>query len=163
MLTATGEKTDQYERLKIVNAEIHRFGPHYMRYRSTATHFVGFAPTNGVATIGVPLLSKLDANSFFDLRTRENSPLVVGEMTPRSEDDDSCALFVVASGDPFDDAPARRTVTFRVPNGRIVKAFGCNGHIKLMREANGVFTLPLEENSAVLLASRPAKGDERGR
>ena len=156
VLTAAGEKTAQYDRLKTVNAELHRFGPPYMRYRNTTTHYVGFPATNGFEKLGVPLPRELDTGCFRELRTLEDTPLVVGEMVPRREDDGSRALFVVASGDPFDYAPAVRTLAFRVPDGRRVEVFAANGKVEPMHEADGLFTFPLAENAAALLVCRPA-------
>jgi hypothetical protein len=43
VLDAAGVPTAQYAKLKKVNAELKRLGPEYMKFRSTATHFVGFA------------------------------------------------------------------------------------------------------------------------
>ena len=34
-------KTEQYEKLKKVNAELHRLGEHYMKYRNVATRRIG--------------------------------------------------------------------------------------------------------------------------
>ena len=158
VLTAAGEKTAQYDRLKAVNAELHLFGPRYMRYRSTTTHYVGFAATNGLETLGKPLLDVLDAAWFRDLHTLESTPLVVGEMSPRGKDDGSRALFVVASGDPFDYAPAVRTLVFGVPQERDVEAFGPQGPVKLDREVDGSYVMRIAENSAVMLVSRPLDG-----
>ena len=151
VLTATGERTPQYDRLKDVNAEIHRFGPLYMRYRNTATHYVGFAATNGIETLGVPLLHTFDNGRLLGLHTREDTPLVVGEMVPRKASETSRALFVVASGDPYDTAPARRTAVFRLQEGLAVEAFGTNGPLELTRESDGSFSFPIGENAAVML------------
>ena len=74
-------------------------------------------------------------------------------MVPRGQDDGSRALFAVASEDPFDVAPAVRTVTFRAPEGRKITAFGGNGPVALTPEADGTFTLPLSENAAGMLIS----------
>ena len=131
VLTAAGEKTAQYDRLKTVNAELHRFGPPYMRYRNTATHYVGFPATNGFEKLGVPLPRELDTGCFRELRTLEDTPLVVGEMVPRREDDGS-------------------------PDGRRVEVFDANGKVEPTREADGLFTFRLAENAAALLVSRPA-------
>ena len=155
VLTASGEKTAQYDRLKAVNAELRRLGPIYMRYRSTATHYVGFAATNGLETLGMPLLDSFVNGFFMGLETRESTPLLIGEMTPRGKDDGSRALFVVASGDPFDYAPAMRTVAFRIPKMRAVSAFGGHGPVALTREADDMFSLRLAENDAVMLVSEP--------
>ena len=153
VLTVKGEKTAQYERLKTVNAELHRLGPVYMRYRSVATHYVGFVATNGLETLKVEMPSRLDTGFFLGLQTKENTPLLVGEMVPRGQDDGSRALFVVASGDPFDVASAVRTVTFRAPEGRKITAFSGNGPVALTHEADGTFTFLLSENAAVMLIS----------
>ena len=63
-----------------------------------------------------------------------------------------------------DSAPARRTVSFRVPEGRAVEAFGALGPVEPTHEADGSFSIRLDECSAVLLTSRPApcvRRDER--
>lgn len=41
VLTLTGERTQQYDKLKTVNAELHRLGEHYMKYRNVATRRIG--------------------------------------------------------------------------------------------------------------------------
>ena len=153
VLTASGGKTAQYDRLKTVNMELRNFGPRYMRYRSTATHYVGFAATNGLETLGMPLLDRLDTGFFFGLRAQEGTPLVVGEMSPRCQGDGSRALFVVASGDPYDSAPAVRTLSFGVPHERRAEAYGANGPVELARGPDGTYTIQLAENSAVMLVS----------
>ena len=154
VLNYNGEKTAQYERLKTVNMELRRLGPDYMRYRNTATHYVGFASTNGMETLGVPLLKALDTDAFVGLRTLEDTPLVVGELVPRGKDDGTRALFLVASGDPFDEAPAKRVVTFRVQDGHVAEVLGLTGPISPTFDADGIYKFNLEENSAALLISR---------
>lgn len=152
--TADGKKTEQYDRLKKVNAEIHRFGPKYMAFRSTATHFIGFPSDAGLETLDIPLLETLDTGFFKGVSTLEKTPLLVGEMTPRKDDSGLRALFVVASGDPFDYNPAKRTVVFRLPEGHQVRIQGIDGEIVPMREADGSWTFSLDENSAALVVAR---------
>jgi hypothetical protein len=51
-----GNKTQQYDKLKKVNSEIHRFGPRYMLYTRRSTSFVGFegkAIVSDVAEVGM--------------------------------------------------------------------------------------------------------------
>jgi len=157
VLTAKGEKTAQYERLKTVNAELHAIGPQYMRYRNTATHYVGFTATNGLEKLDQTFLKELDTGYFRGLRTTADTPLLAGEMSPRGSDDGSRAIFVVTAGDPFDEAPATRTVVFRVPEGRRAEAFGAHGPIALARASDGTYSLQLAENAAALLVSKPAR------
>ena len=52
VLDEHGEKTEQYEKLRRINAELKAIGEPYMRYRRTATHFVGYAEND-------PEMSKL--------------------------------------------------------------------------------------------------------
>ncbi len=155
VLTASGEKTAQYRRLKTVNAELHRLGPIYMRYRSAATHYVGFAATNGLEKLNVPMPDSFGNGFFSEVATVEGSPLLVGEMVPRGKDDGSRALLVVASGDPFDYAPATRTVVFRVPKWRAVVSFGGSGPVALTREGEDMYSLKLAENNAVMIVASP--------
>ena len=157
VLTADGKKTAQYERLKAVNSELRRFGGRYMQYRTTATHYVGFPADSVLNTLGITLVDFLDTAFFRGLRTLEGSPLVVGEMMPRGKDDGSRALFAVASGDPFDYAPCTRTLVFNVPPGQSVEAYGSDGPIDLVREADGSYTFQIAENSAAMLVSRRRK------
>lgn len=155
--TADGVRTEQYGKLKAVNEELHRIGPDYMRYRSVATHYVGFSAVDGAGKLGVPLHDALDTGYFRGLEALEATPLVVGEMSPRMDDDRSRALFVVASGDPFDYAPATRTIIFRVADGRTVRAINGHGDVPLMREADGAYAFKIAENSAVMLISQEEK------
>ena len=154
VLSVSGEKTAQYDRLREVNGELHRFSPLFMRYRNTATHYVGFAATNGFESLGVPILNKLDTGYFAELHTQEDSPLIVGEMSPRRKDDDSRALFVVASGDPYDCAPTVRNLSFRVPQGRFAEVFDANGAVEMTKKADESYAVRIAENSALMLVCR---------
>jgi len=153
--TADGAKTAQYDRLRAVNAELHAFGPDYMRFRSTATHFVGFPADGALAKLGRPMPDRLSTGFFKDVRTLERTPLLVGEMVPRGADDGTRALFVVASGDPFDYAPACRTVALRLAEGYDLRVRGVAGEVKPTLEADGCRTFALEENAAALVIVTP--------
>lgn len=83
VLTLTGEKTEQYDKLKKVNGELHRIGEPYMLYRNVATRF-----------------GKAD----------DGAGLVIGEMVSRA-DAGKRALFILASDDPFDEKPGVHQVT----------------------------------------------------
>ena len=152
VLTASGEKTEQYDRLRTVNAELHRLGRDYMRYRNCATHCVGMKER---LPAGLTDSSALDTGFFRGVATAEGTPLLVGEMMPRGADDGARAIFAVASGDPYDEKPACRTLRFRVAGDRRVEAIGPNGAVALARDADGVWSCPLSESSAVLIVARP--------
>ena len=154
VLVASGEKTQQYEKLKTVNAELHALGPEYMRFKNVATHFVGFVPSNGLERLDVPFVGELDAGAFKDVHTREGTPLLAGEMVPRSGAGDMQALFLVPSADPFGTSPAVRTVVFRLSGaGWSARAFGAHGNVELYRAPDGACHLQIAENAAVLLVA----------
>ena len=48
------------------------------------THYVGFLPTNGLEKIGVAFKKEFSDGIVSGLRTKENSPLLVGEMASRN-------------------------------------------------------------------------------
>lgn len=158
VLTASGEKTEQYEKLKTVNAELHRLGPKYMLFRNVATHHVGPFPQNVFEATGKKQLKELETGYFRHVRTREDTPLLIGEMVPRKDAlSDVRALFVVPSGDFEDKAPSVRTVQFGVLGRNDVRVFGAEGSVSYKRGEDGTCTFPLAENAAALIVTRKVK------
>lgn len=151
VLTAKGERTAQYERLKTVNAELHRLGPDYMRFRNVATHLVGFAGTEGLDALSIPLPAEVSVADVTGLKTREGTPLAVGEMIARKPSDGWQALFVLPSGDMFDSEPVVRTVTFRTKSGRGIRVLTGDGEVRVAIAADGTVAFPLAENAAALI------------
>ena len=141
--TASGEKTAQYDKLKKVNAELKRLGPEYMRFRNLATSRIGGAFGG----------DDYRSEAFSSVRARESTALVIGEMRPRGADNGERALFVVASGDPFDLRPASRHVVVALPAGRRVRILGPDGEILPQKSDDGTYAFPLAECSAALLVS----------
>ena len=146
-----GEKTAAYDRVKRVNAELHRLGDEFMRYRRTATHLVGYAGRPEYLK-GAGCVSEDAAFTgwFRDVRAEDGGPLLVGEMVPRTAAVRSNAIFVFASDDPYDEKPLLRTIRF-VPHGRTVRAFGGYGSLPVSRGEDGVCTISLTSNAAVLV------------
>ena len=151
VLNVKGEKTQQYEKLKKVNLELHNIGPVYMQYKNEATHYVGFLPTNGLEKIGIAFKKEFSGGIVSELRTKENSPLLVGEMVSRNISNKSKAFLVVPSGDPLDIAPVDRTVLFKVQNGYSIKVVGTKGDIALSMSSNGERSFSLSENTMAII------------
>ena len=150
VLEGNGEKTQQYEKLQRVNAELRRLGPEYMKYRSQSTFLVGSAGTNDWFTASGQLpVRQFGDEAFRGLCADDGGPLVVGSMVARSGNCDRAA-FVCAADDPYDCAPQMRTVRFRC-EGRAVKAYGTDGEIPLARSEDGVYSFKLQSNRAALL------------
>ena len=165
VLTASGEKTAQYARLKTVNLELRRLAPEYMRFIRTETHFTGFtgaaakwiAPdTRGrhpVPQVNFNLPDGIDTALFAGVKGDDDLPLVVGDMAAR---DGSArrALFVFAADDPYDESPRMRTVRFR-PSCGSFRAVGPDGPLAISREQDGACTFALHSSSAVMLIGEP--------
>jgi hypothetical protein len=151
VLDAAGVPTAQYAKLKKVNAELKRLGPEYMKFRSTATHFVGFAsgsPRNPKEPMPYP--AALDAGFFKGVRASNGAPLLVGEMSARDPSSPARALFVTAADDPEDAKPASFEVIFRAPG---TKAYGSDGPVPVKILPDGSCSVPLRSCHGILLVS----------
>ena len=146
VLDKQGNKTEQYDKLKKVNAEIRAFAGEYMRFRNTATHFVGF-PKDHKALSKLQDTTPVDALStgvFFDVKG--SAPLLVGQMTPRKEGSGERALWIFAADDLLDEHNQEVTVSFRCPE-RTVWAIGA----EFFPAGEDTYTLKLRSNGAAML------------
>ena len=152
VLDDKGEKTEQYEKLKTVNAELHALSGRYMKYRRTATHLVGFDGTDWLAGVGQASEHAADTGVFRGIKAFDGKPLVVGEMTGRAKPAEK-ALFIAAADDPYDQHPAERTVTFTVDSSVTVEAFGGKGRVPVTRAVDGVCTVTIPPCGGVLVTA----------
>lgn len=155
VLDENGEKTDQYDRLKKINAEINTISPLYMEYRVTDTHFIGFNGENAADIAGSESIKTRDSLStgyVRDLRAEDGLGLIAGEMV--SKTDGSRALFIFAADDWKDEHPGDRIVTFKVTNGdESVACFGLNGKKDLLRDGS-TYRIDLRSNEAAIVTIR---------
>ena len=150
VLDANGVKTQQYDKLKKVNAELHLIGKDYMRYVSKSTSFVGFGGTNMLEGTGEKSLKVYSDEVFSDLSA--GCPLVVGEMVAR--EGEGKALFVCVADDPFDKAPKTRTLRFKAP-GKEVSVKGGEGYIPMKRDAQGWYECQVSSCQGILIEATP--------
>lgn len=127
VLDADGEKTEQYDKLKTVNAELRAMGPDYMKYRNVSTHFIGFDGKYEPAGVDVGVETELNTGVFFGLRMEDGAPLLAGQMAAR-DGSGKQAVFVCNASDPWGDRPAEGTVTFSA-NGARVRVLTAGGEI----------------------------------
>ena len=155
--TATGEKTELYDYVREVNAELHRLGAEFMKYRVHDVHFVGYTGDGAyrISQTGIANVPALDTPWFSGVKATDGSPLVVGEMVARQEPLTNRAIFVFSADDPWDRKHGRREVLFKSA-GKRMAAFGLNGSVPVAREADGVCRIPIESNRAVLIACEVA-------
>ena len=129
VLTLEGVKTEQYGKLKTVNAEIHRLGERYMLYRNVDT-FCGSAST--------------------PVRAVDGSHVTVGEMVVREGAPGQMAYFVLASDDPFDEHPASHRYEIKAP-GKVVRAIGKDGDLKIADIGGGTWSFTLRSSECALV------------
>ena len=129
VLTLTGERTEQYGKLKTVNMELRRLGDRYMRYRTVRTHFGG--------------------DGFDAVRADDGAPLTVGEMVARRGATGRTAYFVLAADDPFDEHPATHRCILKA-KGR-VRAMGKDGPLALTDNGDGTWSFELASNACALI------------
>lgn len=146
VLDEQGNRTEQYEKLKTVNRELHRFGERYIRYARTATHLVGFEPF-----ADFPDTEVTDAvNTGYVRDLRADGKLIVAEMAGRSDPRER-ALLVLNATDSKAQSPANTRVTFGASGQP--ELFPADGNAKLEKTADG-FAFELENCRAALITLR---------
>jgi hydroxymethylpyrimidine pyrophosphatase-like HAD family hydrolase len=152
-----GNKTQQYEKLKRVNAELHFLGKDYMKYTRRATTFVGFEGTKMLEGTGEKSVKTYSDEIFKDLSA--GCPLIVGEMEAR-DGGSGKALFVCVSDDPYDKAPRKHTLRFKAPD-REISVRGGKGYLPMKRDAEGWIECSVSSNQGVLIEAAPLFPNER--
>ena len=152
VLDGAGNKTQQYDKLQKINAEIRTIGEEYMKYRRVATHFVGFGGYPDMHVVKQEPIPSLSTGVFFDVKADNGAPLVIGEMVNRKADG-SVALMVCAADDPFEKDPKEYRVTFRAPN-RSVRALGGSGYKTVSDLGDGLYAVDIRSNEGVLITAR---------
>lgn len=147
-----GEKTEQYEKLKRINAEIRTMADTYMKYRRVSTHFVGMKGHPDMASVEQEAIDSLSTGVFFDVKADNGAALVVGEMVSRTADG-STALMICAADDPHDAHPMTYHITFRA-NGRNIRALGGNGYKPVIDLGGGMYAVAVQSNEGVLITAR---------
>lgn len=152
VLDGEGNKTQQYDKLKKINAEIRTLADEYMKYRRVSTHFVGFEGHPDMAAVQQKAVPSLSTGVFFDVKADNGAPLVVGEMVNRNADG-SVALMVCAADDPHETDPKEYQITFRAPD-RCVRALGGDGYKTVTDLGGGVYAVAVKSNEGVLIMAR---------
>ena len=136
VLDKQGVKTEQYEKLKKVNAEVRRLEPLYMKYRNIRTVFVGSAADDAIVASGTDHAASFSCLAFGAVKTGEGENVVLGEM--ESREGDSRAIFAADVTDPaFTSSGATRTLSFRAFPGWRYRTVG-NVPVTVVREGDSV-------------------------
>lgn len=130
VLDANGAPTQQYEKLRAVNAEIKAMGEKYMRYRNFSTRRFSGGSVEKVGGL---------ANFY------SKSDLFIGEMA----DESGChALMMANINDPYDVSPAVGTVRFDYEGE--LSALCCGKPLPLRQDGN-TYEFEIGSSEGVLL------------
>lgn len=135
VLDEHGQKTQQYDKLRRVNAELASLGETYMRYRCVNTYIVEKEP--------------LRVAGFRSVCAAGGERLIVGEMVSRGGDG-SRALMVCAASDPMDDRPGRIALRFEPEDG-LVHAVSGRGTTFVSQDSDGVYSLEMNSCDGMML------------
>ena len=153
VLDANGEKTEQYDKLKKVNHELHALGETYMKYRRVSTHFVGFSPDHkDLVSLSQSPIPALSTGIFFDLHAKDDTPLVVGQMVSRNTDG-SYALMVCNADDPWDEHNKVSEVVFRTSKHSVNVYIG-DRVMTLKPDDNGYYSFELASSQGALIVAK---------
>lgn len=141
VLDKNGEPTEQYEKLKKVNSEIHFLGEQYKNYHSRETHFLG---NHSVTEI----ISESSFNTDFvqHLYPEHQEAILVNVMDSGT----SHALFICAANDCFDEHPVAFRISFEAPdcNVTLFKNEVCR---PLSSDTDGRFSFEIVSNEGAFL------------
>ena len=151
VLDDQGNQTEQYGKLKRVNAQIRTIADEYMKYRRVSTHFVGYQGHPDMNCVQQESIASLSTGVFFDVKSDNGAPVLVGEMVSRTGDG-SAALMICAADDPYEKEPKEYQITFRAPN-RCVRALGGEGY-RTVTDLGGVYAVTVRSNEGVLITAR---------
>lgn len=150
VLDEKGEKTEQYDKLKVVNHEIKRLSPEYMKFRNTSTHLVGFS--QDISEKSGMYTSDTFSNGYFcDVKAEDSRALIIGEMTGR-ENGDEKALFITVADDYMDTMQTSTRLLFKSP--KKVSAYGKDGEITVEYDRqSGVYSFEIKSCFGYLIVT----------
>lgn len=146
VLDREGNKTQQYDKLKNVNTQLHRLGETYMKYRHVETCFVGDFTCEELKKTGKTALEELETERF--RLKADGVKLLVGRMTSRTEDGGE-ALLITAADDPYAKEIKTHHICFECTKRFCL--LGANSAKTVTRNENGMYVFELDTCQGVLL------------
>ena len=121
-----------------------------MKFRTTSTHFIGFAENELTGVEQTPV-NALDTGVFRNVRSENGSPLVAGQMIARDESKRQ-ALFLCNAADPYGKCPSKSTVIFST-DGRGIKTFSAAGENIPEPDREGKYRVEIPSSQGVLITA----------
>jgi len=151
VLDEKGEKTEQYDKLKIVNHEIRRLATEYMKFKNTNTHLVGFSEEISQKS-GMKTSDSFSNGYFCDVKAKDGRALIIGEMTGRDNCDEK-ALFITIADDYMDTNTTETVITFKSP--RSITIYGKDGKVSIESvQQSDIFSITVNSNEGYLIIAK---------
>ena len=139
VLDKQGNKTQQYDKLRRVNAGLHEIGETYMQYRHVETCFVGEFGLEEISRTGMSKRNCLNRGSFSELHAH-GEKLVAGVMKRR--EGDQIALFIMLADDSLDPQSKAHEVVFK-STAKQIWLVDTSGKKKLTGSLEGEYSFTL--------------------
>ncbi len=140
VLDEKGVKTEQYDKLCAVNAEIRKLTEKYMDYRSLSTHFVGFKDSDLLKDVQAEKENGVSLGDFVHITGGGNS--IIGHMAGEKGE----ALFIADATDPYGESPKEYEISFSCEKKLEFTAVGA----KVIRDGE-TYTIRMHSNNAVFI------------
>ncbi len=148
ILDTNGNKTEQYDKLKNINAELHRFGDVYMKYKTVDTYLMGFECEKWAADFpNVRSVSDLNLGFVRELKAN-GAQLVIGRMTMK-DDNRKNALLICNASDTCDECGSLANITFK-SYGRKIDVFSAAEPISLSSDGDS-YSISLPSNRGIIV------------
>ena len=151
VLYGNGDKTQQYDKLKKVNAEIHTLGDRYMKYRNDSTYCLGFTGIGATMLEGSGMENSESYNDGVFSDIDAGCPLLLGRMSAR-DGGRKRAIFVCPAGDPYDIGDLNFTLRFK--SRRKIRITGGEGPIQVKRKCGGWYEIPIKPNQGLMIETK---------
>ena len=150
-LDENGEKTEQYDKLKLVNSEIRYLADIYMKYKNTDTHLIGFS--NEISEkCGMSSSSEYSNGYFFKLHAKDGRALIIGDMTGRSNGNEK-ALFITVADDFMDKETTETKLLFE--SLKQISAFGKDGELKVEYDKEScLYSVNIKSNDGLIIITK---------
>ena len=147
VIDANGNPTEQYEKVKEINAAINTLSPVYMQYKQMSDCIIGDTDGKADEHYTGRMDTALHQDSFCNLETANGSSIAVGYF----EKDDGCALMLANITDPDFGSDAATWFKFRVSKSHAVVTAYVKGIPTVLEADNGVYTVQMNHSDGVFI------------
>ena len=150
VLDKQGNKTQQYEKLKTVNKEIHALSDNYMKYAHVETKFLGDFSEEELKKTNAQPETVLETELFHEFKVNTGHKLLVG--IRKDKESGKEALMLCCADNPYGTSETVCQVSFRTEQKNI-KAIGREDKSPLVLREDGVYILEIRSNEGILLCA----------